>query len=188
MGRRGKEKTGEAPAHCHSFLFPALQQIVASVAEELARRGGLDAAIGGRGPDSLPPLLDHLRRHIAGGCMCFGGDVCLGGGGGEGGGRDWGWGWHVHVHVHVLDRLCWRPCSPHVLDPSHVLRRLCEEGVREGGSSNLADICFPTPVPIILPSSLVPPPDPSRPSLLSGAGIPGPPGAGRLWRGGGAKR
>eukprot|EP00887_Chlorella_sp_A99_P001615 scaffold8.g1615.t1 len=40
-------------------------EVFASVAEELARRGGLDAALGGRGPDSLPPLLDHLRRHIS---------------------------------------------------------------------------------------------------------------------------
>lgn len=37
--------------------------MVASVAEELASRGGLAAALGGRHPSQLLPLLEHIRRH-----------------------------------------------------------------------------------------------------------------------------
>ncbi|KAK9867084.1 hypothetical protein WJX84_010479, partial [Apatococcus fuscideae] len=39
-------------------------QVVASVLEELAARGGLTAALGGRDADGLVPLLDHLRKYI----------------------------------------------------------------------------------------------------------------------------
>jgi U3 small nucleolar RNA-associated protein 15 len=38
-------------------------EVVAAVVEELAARGGLGAALGGRAPGELLPLAAHLRRH-----------------------------------------------------------------------------------------------------------------------------
>lgn len=51
---------------CVPPILPTLPllQVVASLLEELASRGGLGAALGQRDPASLLPLLDHIRRHV----------------------------------------------------------------------------------------------------------------------------
>ena len=43
---------------------PPAPQVVSSVVEELASRGGLGTALAGRDPDSLRPLLAHIRRYL----------------------------------------------------------------------------------------------------------------------------
>jgi hypothetical protein len=52
-------------AHTHPCTPSLPLQVVASVVEELASRGGLSAALAGREEDSLSALLEHLRRHVA---------------------------------------------------------------------------------------------------------------------------
>lgn len=44
---------------------PECPQVVSTVVEELAARGGLAAALAGRTSDSLLPVVQHLQRHIS---------------------------------------------------------------------------------------------------------------------------